>query len=298
MQNKPTSEEKLWAVISYLSIFMAGTGMVMSAFAWTEHHKKSKYIAFHALQVFGIQSLGYTLWGLFATFILLVLSIATLPLLKQGENINLWINSHVFVSIALYGVYLLIPVVGAIQCILGRDFYSPFLGKRLARLIGYDPASGQDSPLDEANEERFVAAMAHFAVVYPLSGMLPSLIFLLLPGARSRYMQFQSLQTIVFQAISTVVTLGLAALSFVILLLAVLPFASNPTMYQPTLENVTPVFIFLLCLIVIVLIVPLYQIVGQWAGLQILRGREYRYAFIASRVERWLAKRDRPAQQE
>ncbi len=296
MKSLPTSEEKLWAVISHLSAFLSGTGLLMPAFAWVEHRKKSKYVAFHALQAFSYQSLGYTLWALAALLVLIVLSIATLPMLKAGEGLNLWIISHVLVTVGLYGLYLLIPIVGAVMCIMGRDFRYPTIGKRLARYIGYDPAAEDDSPLDEANQERVAASMAHFAIVYPFWGMLPSLIFLILPGGRSRYLKFQCLQTIVFQAVSTLVTLGLGALSFIVfvilLIVTVLPFMSDPGMYQPTLESVLPIFIFLLCLMVVLLIVPLYQILGQWAGLRILQGREYRYPLIGRWVERWLAKRE------
>lgn len=291
-----SSEEKLWAVISHLSVILSGTGMIMPSFAWAEHHKKSKYIAFQALQALGYQSLGYTLWALAATFAILILTIATLPMLKQGENLNLFITSHLLLTFALYAVYLLIPVVGAVRCALGQDFRYPLLGNRLARMIGYDPTADADAPLDAASEERFAAAMGHFAIVYPLWGMLPSLIFLILPGARSRTMQFQALQTMIFQAISSLVILVLGTLSFIIFFVGmatiIMPYVSNPNTYQPSLAGFIPIFLFLFCLMVIVLIVPLYQIVGQWAGLRLLRGYDYHYAVIGRWTERRLAKRE------
>ena len=85
--NQPTSEEKLWAVIAHLSVFLSGTGMVMPSFVWAENRKKSKRIAFQALQAFGYQSLGYTLWALVALLVLTILTALTFPMLKQGENI-------------------------------------------------------------------------------------------------------------------------------------------------------------------------------------------------------------------
>ena len=290
-----TSEEKLWAVISHLSTLMSGTGMIMPSFAWAEHRKKSKYIAFQALQAFGYQSLGYTLWALVAMIAILILTFTTLGELQQKDGINLFITSHIALTVALYAVYLIIPVIGAIKCATGHDFRYPLLGDRLARMIGYDPSADSDAPLDAVNEERFAAAMAHFAIVYPLWGMAPSLIFLLLPGARSHYMKFQALQTIIFQAISSIVTIGLSMLAFIlfinVLTTIVMPFIQNPGMFQPSIASLTPIFLFLLCLLLSVLLVPLYQIVGQWAGLRLLQGREYRYDIIGRLVERWLAKR-------
>jgi len=202
----------------------------------------------------------------------------------------------VLVTFGLYALYLLIPIIGAIMCILGRDFHYPILGRRLARYIGYDPAAEEDVLLDEANEERVAASMAHFAIVYPLWGMLPSLIFLLLPSGRSRYLKFHSLQTIIFQAVSTLVTFVLGGLAFVILLASVLPvivqLQSGAPLDIPPMESIAGFFVFMICLVVVMLIVPLYQILGQWAGLRILQGHEYRYPVIGRWVERWLVKRE------
>jgi hypothetical protein len=39
---------------------------------------------------------------------------------------------------------------------------------------------------------------------------------------------------------------------------------------------------------IIALVIPLYHILGQWAGLQVLRGRDYRYPLIGRLSERWL----------
>lgn len=295
MKTPPTSEEKFWAVISHLSALMSGTGMLMPAFAWAEYRKKSKYVAFQSLQALCYQSLGYTLWALVALLVLTILTIATLPLLRQGESINLWIASHVLVTLVLYAVYLVIPIVGAVRCALGRDFRYPVLGDRLARYIGYDPAADDDSALDEPHQERVAASMGHFGIVYPLWGMLVPFIFLAAKGGRSRYLKFESLQIIVFQAISTVVTLGLGVLAFIILLASVLPvmvsLQTGAPLDMPPMESLFGFFIFLICLMVIVLVVPLYQILGQWAGLRILQGREYRYPLVGRWVEGWLAKR-------
>ena len=293
--SQPTSEEKLWSVISHLSILFSGMGMLMPSFAWAEHRKTSRRIVFQTLQALGYQSLGYTLWTVVALLVLTVLTIATLPMIRNGEHINEFVISHVLVTVVLYIPFLLVAIGAGILCGLGRDFRYPLLGNRLARMIGYDPSA--DSPLDEAAEERFAAAMAHFAVVYPLTGMLPALVFLSLPGTRSRYMRFQALQTLIFQAISTLVTIGLALLTFIFFMVGVItvvmPYLENPNLYQPTPESFIPFFLFLIFLAVFLLIAPLYQIIGQWAGLRILQGHDYHYAVIGKLVKRWLEKREK-----
>ena len=71
---------------------------------------------------------------------------------------------------------------------------------------------------------------------------------------------------------------------------AALPFLAHPgEVYQPSMESILAIFIFLLCMAVVVLVIPLYQIIGQWAGLRILRGRDYRYPFVGRWAEGWLA---------
>jgi uncharacterized Tic20 family protein len=293
---KLTSEEKLWATLSHLSAFMSGTGLIVPAFVWVENRKKSKRIAFQALQAFGYQSLGYTLWTLVALILILALSLVTLPELQQKDGASLFIRSHLVLTILLYAIYLLIPVIGAVKCVLGQDFRYPLLGDRLARMVGYDPSADNDAPLDSANEERFAAAMGHFAIVYSLWGMLPSLIFLLVPKVQSRYMKFQSLQTIAFQLVSLLISIVLGIITLALFITSaattLLPYIQNPRIYQPTPEMFLPFFLFLLCLMMVALIVPLFQIVGQWAGLRLLQGREYRYEIIGRQVERWLAKRE------
>lgn len=293
---KLTSEEKLWAIISHLSAFMSGTGLMVPAFVWVENRQKSKRVAFQALQALGYQTLGYALWALGAMLAIMILTFATLRELQQKDGVNYFVTSHIVLTLALYAVYLLIPVIGAVKCAMGQDFRYPLLGNWLAQMIGYDPFADADAPLNAANEERFAAAMGHFAIAYPLTGMLPSLIFLILPGARSRYMKFHALQTIIFQLMSTIVTVALSVIAFILFIniavSIVVPFMQDPNTFQPSIAIFTPIFLFLLSLLLSVLLIPLFQIIGQWAGLRLLQGREYRYDIIGRLVERWLAKRE------
>ncbi len=291
-----TTEEKRWAIISHLSAFMSGTGLIVPSFVWAENRQKSKRIAFQALQALGYQSLGYTLWAMVMMLVITMLTLATLRELQNKDGLTLFVTTHIIVTLALYAIYLLIPIIGAVKCALGQDFRYPLLGNRLARMVGYNPLADADSPVDAASEERFAAAMGHFAIAYPLTGMLPSLIFLILPGTNSRYMKFHALQTIAFQLISTIVTIVLSVIAFILFIniavSIVVPFIQDPNAFQPSIAIFTPIFLFLLSLLLSVLLIPLYQIIGQWAGLRLLQGREYRYDLIGRLVERWLAKQE------
>ena len=47
----------------------------------------------------------------------------------------------------------------------------------------------------------------------------------------------------------------------------------------------------MLCVFVIVLLVPLLHIMGQYAGYRILKGDDYRYPIVGKRVERLVFKK-------
>jgi uncharacterized Tic20 family protein len=46
----------------------------------------------------------------------------------------------------------------------------------------------------------------------------------------------------------------------------------------------------LLISFVIVLLIPLLHILGQWAGYRVLKGDDYRYPFIGRIVDKWISK--------
>ncbi|MGC1378084.1 MAG: DUF4870 domain-containing protein [Anaerolineales bacterium] len=303
MKIPPTTEEKFWAALSHLSALAAGMGMMLPAFAWANNRKKSNYAAFQSLQALGYQSLGYTLWVVaylvFVTFWVVIFALLSSASGKNPVVLNIWLTVFSVITVLTFGIYLLLPIIAAVQCGLGRDFRYPLLGDRLARYIGYDPAADAAAPLDDLHEERFAASMGHFCVIYPLWGLLVPVGFWAAPEGRSAYMKFQSLQIVIFQAIGTLVTFALGVIAFIILLVAALPFLAHPGgVYQPSMESILAMFIFLICLAVAVLVAPLYQIIGQWAGLRILQGRDYRYPLVGRWAGRWLAKRETAAAQE
>lgn len=294
MKTESTSNEKFWAVLSHLSALASGIGLIIPAFGWAESRKKpgSGYAVFQSLQALGYQSLGYTLWSLIYVLVLIVMLFIAPPPIAAGNSpaLGSWLTLHILVALGLFGIYLLFPVIGAVMCMLGRDFRYPLLGDRLARFIGYD-LNAADAGLNEQHEERFAASMGHFCVIFPLTGLLVPLALWATQGARSRYINFQALQTIVFQTVAALMTLILGLLAFIILLVALVPLLPMHSISQPPIESLFGAFIFLICLAVIVLLVPLFQILGQWAGLRILLSHDYHYPLIGRWVENWLAHR-------
>ena len=292
--NQLTSEEKFWAVLSHLSALAGGVGMIIPTYGWIENRKKSAYAAFQSLQALGYQSLGYTLWAVFYLLVLVILFIVTVPMLVQdvqkGGTVAGWLGAHALLAFGLFAIYLLFPIVGAVRCGLGSDFNYPILGSRLARYLGYRPAA--DAQLDEARADRFAVSMGHFGVIFPLWGTFVPIVLLTTQGARSRFVKFQALQTIVFQVASMLISLVLGLIAFAVLAAALVPLMVNHNPGDTSIESLLGGMVFLICLGGVVMIVPLFQILGQWAGLRILQGYDYRYPVIGRLVENWLEKRE------
>jgi uncharacterized Tic20 family protein len=149
--------------------------------------------------------------------------------------------------------------------------------------------------LVEENEERWVASMGHFSVIIALWGLLAPLSTWILQGKHSAFLKFQSIQTIVFQAFVTLLY-GLAGIFYVIgviVVFAVLGLAGNPNLGSLAgMAGLILFFVTLLIAALIMLSVPFFHIIGQYAGYRLLKGENYRYPLVGRLVERWLTNSD------
>ena len=305
MNNTPSTEERVWAALSHLSALAFGMGVLLPIIGWSEQRRKSNYATFQALQALGYQSLGYTAWMLsywVVMTLLLVIVVAALsfvtartgelePVAMAGFNIVLFL--FVFFG---FGLYFLFPVIAAISCALGRDFRYPVLGDRLARYLGYalNESQSEAGGLIEEHEDRWVGAMGHFCVIIPLWGLLAPATAWIVQGRRSSFLRFQSAQTVLYQGVVTLFSFlpGLVYMvGFVIFLLSMgAGFIGNDTTSVAGIGIVFLVLFGLLAL-VLALILPLFHILGQWAGYRALKGDEYRYPLAGTLVERWMLKK-------
>jgi uncharacterized Tic20 family protein len=290
--NRPKSEERFLAILAHLSAVAFGMGMVLPAALWSEGGRKSKYVAFQTLQAYGYQSLGYTVWFLlyFLVFLLFYGGM-TFVITKDG---NAYAGDRIpaaftmlflGVTLILLGIYFLFPLIAAVACGLGLDFRYPILGTRLAKYLGY-AAEKADTAMDEVNVERWVAAMGHFSVVVMLWGLLAPLVVWLTHRKTSVYLERQSAQTFIYQLLGTIFYVGMACLAMAAFVpMIFLSFSGN---FRPEPWMLGVVMGGLCVFSIIALVIPLYHILGQWAGLQVLRGRDYRYPLIGRLSERWL----------
>ena len=303
MNNQPTTEDRIWAVISHLSSLAFGMGILLPIIGWADQRRKSNYASFQCLQALGYQSLGCTIWILSTLVVIILTSVILLAVPgftgEGSNNVDVirapWMIVFFIVVFGIFALYFLLPAIAAIACALGRDFRYPIMGDRLARYLGYDPALRVEEHtwLIEDREFRWVAGMGHFSILIMLWGMLAPLTACILYGKRSTFLRFQSIQTLVFQAGVTILYLGAGSMFLFgfLLLVVVTGLIGEPNLNSSM--GMTGIVILggsLLISFVIVLLIPLLHILGQWAGYRVLKGDDYRYPWIGRIVDKWISK--------
>ena len=273
-------------------------GIVLPIIGWSDQRRKSNYASFHSLQALGYQSLGFTVWILSYLAAIILASIILLVILgpagrdsgSMDAGLRPWIVIIVVLLLGLFALYFILPIIAVVACALGRDFRYPILGDRLARYLEYDPTPKPEERigLNEAHEFHWVAAMGHFSILILLWGMLAPLTTWILFGRRDSFLKFQSIQTLVYQAVTTI--LSFVALLFYMLGLLLL-VAGMQAVGAPdspgAIFGIVILGAFLLVSSVVILLIPLLHILGQWAGYRLLKGDNYRYPLVGRLVDRW-----------
>ena len=301
MNTATTTEDRLWAVLAHLSALAFGMGILLPIIGWSDQRRKSNYASFQSLQALGYQSLGYTVWILsyLVVFIgmLIVIVVMSFQAEKNGKTVDPFSGpGAILISILVFGffaIYFLLPIIAAAACAFGKDFRYPILGDRLARYLDYDSAQKSEAPvwLNEDHEFHWVVAMGHFSILIIFWGMLAPLTTWILYGKRSPFLKFQSIQTLVYQAGTTIFYFaGIFIYLFGFFLLIVISGATG----GPNLNSsggIVSILIFGMSTLIsffLLLLVPLLHILAQWAGYRVLKGDDYHYPWVGRWVERWM----------
>jgi uncharacterized Tic20 family protein len=297
----PTAEERIWAVLAHLSALAFGMGILIPIIGWSEQRRKSRYASFQCLQALGYQSLGYTVW-LLATLLVFVGILAILVVMSflaesNGQPFDALegpLFALVYISIfGLFALYLLLPIVASVACALGREFHYPFMGHRLAKYLGYQRTDQGSEWLNEERDERWVAAMGHFSVLILLWGMLAPAAAWALQGTRSAFLKFQSIQTVLYQAIVTILYFGGLVIYFIGFFAFIAATGLTGTSGDGLPFGMISFAIFIVSSLVafaVLMLVPLFHILGQWAGYRLLKGHDYQYPLIGPWVNRWISR--------
>jgi uncharacterized Tic20 family protein len=135
--------------------------------------------------------------------------------------------------------------------------------------------------------------MGHFSVIIFLWGLLAPLTAWILQGKQSPFLRFQSIQTTIYQVVVNIIYIGATILSFAGMIPLFLWAAfQGSSSSDSTIFMLGPILflLFLFFSFLILMIIPLFHILGQWAGYRVLKGDNYRYPLIGRMVEKRLAK--------
>jgi uncharacterized Tic20 family protein len=201
----------------------------------------------------------------------------------------------IVILVGLFALYFILPIIAAIACALGKDFRYPIMGDRLARYLGYGSVQNPDEPvgLIEDHEFRWVAATGHFSVLILLWGMLAPLTTWILYGKRNLFLKFQSIQTLVYQAGVTILFFVGISLYFVGLFGLIVSMGGIGQSSGDSSLGILGMVVFGVLLFLgglIILLIPLLHILGQWAGYRVLKGDNYHYPLVGRLVEKWISK--------
>ena len=145
---QPSSDERLWAALAHFSAVLFGWGLVAPLIIWTVQRGKSAYIRYQSLQALGYQVTMAAVWLLMGILlpILMFILIFVLLMIEEAagtgsdELFSAFMPLIMFGAIfGAFGLYMALGIVGAIACLLGRNFHYPLLGGWLERYLASVP---------------------------------------------------------------------------------------------------------------------------------------------------------------
>ena len=140
-------------------------------------------------------------------------------------------------------------------------------------------------------DDRMMAALAHVGIIVPMIGIFIPIVIWVTQKGKSTYVAFQALQALVYQILLVLVWfVGMACYmgSFIPTFLIGLATSGSKNPSPADLMFLLPVIIFA----VIGVVAAIYILFGLVGTVQALRGKEFRYPWLGSFLERRL---DHPA---
>ncbi len=303
MNISPTSDEKITAALVHGSVLLMFLGPIVPVLMWASQRKKSKYVSFHALQAMGYQTLIFWLW--FAGVILIVLLgtclILPLSILVMRNSHNAAFAPFLFqififaVVFGLMGLFILMGLIGAVYCLLGREFRYPLFGQWLEQYLAYD--TNPESRIDETHEENWVAGICHATIILRWFGIITPLVVWFTQKEHSARLRFQSMQAILYQGIGIVAAiLGMTLYMLVFFGVFFSLFAAGQMNGNKEIQGVGAVIMLIFFGIIMVfwfvffIVVPLYYLLAGFASIRVIRGHHFRYPILGKLLEKRMEK--------
>jgi uncharacterized Tic20 family protein len=297
MNTAASSDEKIMAALVHGSVFLMFLGPIVPVIIWASQRNKSKYVSFHALQAMGYQALIFWVW-IVVMMLIVIFSVLLLPVLgavmrnPQDPVIPFLFQIPIFVGIfGVMGLSFLMGIVGAVFCLIGRDFRYPFLGKWLERYLSYD--ADPETQMVETQEDNWVSGVCHATAILQMWGVITPLIVWFSQKERSAHLRFQSMQAFVYQMIAVAAyMLGMAAYMlfffgmFFSLILGTTRGGSGDLQGPPAIMMAIFLGAMLIFWLFVMISMPIYYLLAGWAGLRVIHGHHFRYPILGKIIER------------
>ena len=189
------------------------------------------------------------------------------------------------------GLVFLTGIVGGIFCLAGRDFRYPVFGKWLERYLTYD--ANPKSQMDEEHEENWVAGICHATIISRLWGIVTPLVVWFTQKERSARLRFQAMQAVIYQGTGLAayligIVLYMVAFFGMMFMLVIGGVMSGGKDIQGPGAVMLVVFFGVLMLFwfLFAVILPIYYLLGGFAGLRLMQGHPFRYPILGKIIEK------------
>ena len=292
---QPTSDEKILAALAHASIILMFLGPLGAVIIWAIQRTKSKYVRYHALQAMGYQTFTFWLWMIVMFFFMLIffgLGIIVAAIASQSSSVmppDIFFFIQPLFMLFIFGVWGLIFLfgfVGAVFCMMGKEFHYPLIGSWLQNKI-FNAATEEEA---EQWEDAWVSSICHATAILQLWGMIVPVIVWFSQKDRSAHLKFQAMQAFIYQLIITVAYIVSYAGFFIVYIFGIAIFAASGVMGEPT-QTMPPGFevgfiivmaIFAIFWFAWVILYPAYLITAGVATVRTIRGHDFKYPLLGN----------------
>ena len=298
-QTTITQDDKVLAALAHGSILLGAVtsgigGIVAALIIWLTQKDKSAYAAAQALQALVYQVavtlltfVAWCCWGL-VWMAMFLPPIMSNPEAYQNDAARRSVDRHVpdgHPPGPLGPDHPLRPV--GRNALPGRSRLQVHPHWRLAKEaeLGWQRAGGVMNQLNPSREDRTMAALAHGSGLLPGMGVVAAVVIWATQKGTSRYVNFQALQAIVYQMAGLLVQIvgwccwtALYLVSFIPMIAAAEAWAEPPAIF----------WISMLLMVVPFALMGLWIVGSLWGAIRTLQGRDFRYLWVGTRLERWL----------
>ena len=308
MEN-PTSDEKILAALSHAAVIFPMLGPVVPAGIWAFQRQKSKYVRFHAMQAMGYQTYGLWLWfvGMFLSIFLLMIAVIPLEIALSDNPDTLAMSpliiQPVFFLIILgsWGLFFLGGAIGAVFCLLNREFRYPIIGNWLKQKLFHDQVTDAEF---EKWEENWISGVCHATVILRFWGIITPFMLWILEREHSVKIRFQALQAALYQLLYVVTAIASTAIGVVFYVLFIIVMAIGLNGTSPAANDEIPAWlgavligvmvILILYAIATFIIMPVYYLMALIGSFRVASGHEFYYPILGDII----ARRMKPMQVE